>query len=106
MQRMPFIDLERISGVAPWVVAGALLLAASAPVTAQDATPAPVEQAAEDGGDDTSSNVGGGNAPSAVPATGAGPGLAGGGFGALAIGATAGAAVAAAAALRERLSKR
>ncbi len=106
MQRMPFIDLERISGVAPWVVAGALLLAASAPVTAQDATPAPVEQAAEEGSDESGRGGGRDNQPSAVPATGAGPGLAGGGFGALAIGATAGAAVAAAAALRDRLSKR
>ncbi len=94
--------------VAPWVVAGSLLLGEGAPVSAQDATPAPVEvstvtteASAEPGAED----VGGKSGPSTMPAAGVGSGLAGGGTGPLSLGALVGAGVAAIFALRERFRR-
>jgi hypothetical protein len=95
--------------LAPWVLAGSLFLAEGAPVSAQDATPAPIEVTTETSTASPESStqaVGGENAPSAVPATGVGPGLAAGGTGPLSLGALVGAGVAAIFALRERLKNR
>jgi hypothetical protein len=95
--------------LAPWVVAGSLLLGEGAPVSAQDATPAPVEVstvAAEASPEPQAEAVGGENAPSAVPSAGVGSGLAAGGSGPLSLGALVGAGVAAIFALRERLKTR
>ena len=95
--------------VAPWIVAGALLLGMGAPTSAQDATPAPVDITTETptaSADSQAEAVGGGNAPSAMPSAGIGPGLAAGGTGPLSLGALVGAGVAAVFALRERLKNR
>jgi len=96
-------------GLAPWVLAGSLFLAEGAPVSAQDATPAPIEVTTETptaSPESSAQPVGGGNAPSAMPATGVGPGLAAGGTAPLSLGALVGAGVAALFALRERLKNR
>jgi hypothetical protein len=95
--------------LALWALAGSLFLAEGAPVSAQDATPAPVQGTAETrtaSPEPSAQAVGGENAPSAVPATGVGPGLAAGGTGPLSLGALVGAGVAAIFALRERLKSR
>jgi hypothetical protein len=95
--------------LAPWVLAGSLLLAEAAPVSAQDANPAPVaistattDASAESYGD----AVGGESGPSAMPSAGVGSSLAAGGTGPLSLGALVGAGVAAVFALRERLKNR
>jgi hypothetical protein len=95
--------------LAPWVLAGSLFLVEGAPVSAQDATPAPIEVTTETpmaSPAPSAQAVGGENAPSAVPATGVGPGLAAGSTGPLSLGALVGAGVAAIFALRERLKNR
>jgi hypothetical protein len=99
------------SGVAPWMVAGTLLLAASAPAAAQEATPAPVEGAAEvtaaqEATGDSGGAVGSAQQPVALPRTGTGPAVPDGGLAAVAIGATVSAAVAAVAVMRGRLGGR
>ena len=94
-------------GIAPWVIAGALLLGTGTLAVAQDATPAPIEVASEttvtpaEGPVTMANAVGSGPAPSTVPA--AGVGLAAGGTGPLSLGALVGAGVAVVFALRERL---
>ena len=96
-------------GLAPWVLAGSLFLAEGAPVSAQDATPAPIEVTTEmptAAPGSSAQPVGGGNVPSAMPATGVGSGLAAGGTAPLSLGALVGAGVAAVFALRERLKNR
>jgi hypothetical protein len=96
-------------GLAPWVLAGSLALGAGTPVSAQDATPAPIEITTERttaSADPQAGTVGGGNAPSAMPSAGVGPGPATGGTGPLSLGALVGAGVAAIFALRERLKNR
>ena len=95
--------------LAPWVLAGSLLLGESAPVSAQDATPAPVEvstETTEASPESQAEAVGGESAPSAMPSAGVGSGLAAGGTGPLSLGALVGAGVAAVFALRERLKNR
>jgi hypothetical protein len=91
------------------LLAGALFLAEGAPVSAQDATPAPIEVTTETSTaspEPSAQAVGGENAPSAMPSAGVGPGLAAGGTGPLSLGALVGASVAAVFALRERLKNR
>jgi hypothetical protein len=95
-------------GLAPWVVAGALLLGEDAPVSAQEATPAAVEVStgsAEAASEPQAEAVGGESGPSAMPSAGVGSGLATGGSGPLSLGALVGAGVAAIFALRERLKR-
>ena len=95
--------------LAPWILAGSLFLAEGAPVSAQDATPAPLEVTTATptaSADPQAQAVGGENPTSAVPSTGVGPGLAAGGTGPLSLGALVGAGVAAVFALRERLKNR
>jgi hypothetical protein len=95
--------------LAPWVLAGSLLLGDGAPVSAQDATPAPVEVTTETltaGSPRTREAVGGESAPAAMPSAGVGTGLAAGGTGPLSLGALVGAGVASIFALRERLKNR
>ena len=97
--------LRRSLALAPWFVAGALLLGGEGPVAAQDAaTPAPMttdteatEQTAAPAAETPA--VGSGDAPSQVPRTGVGPGATSAG-GPMSWGAIAGAVFAAAAALR------
>ena len=89
--------------LAPWLLAGSLLLGEGAPVSAQDATPAPIEISTES---TEASAVGGESAPSAMPSAGVGQGPTGGGTGPLSLGALVGAGVAAIFALRERLKNR
>src|SRR5687768_1850268 len=84
--------------LAPWVLAGSLLLGEGAPVSAQDATPAPVEISTETTDasvEPQAEPVGGESAPSTMPSAGVGPGLAAGGTGPLSLGALVGAGVAA-----------
>jgi hypothetical protein len=97
--------------IAPWVLAGALLLGGTAAVAAQDAaTPAPMtvaEEASAQGvatAAETPAAAGSAAAPSQVPRTGVGADATGGGP--MALGALAGAVIAAAAALRERFTRR
>ncbi len=93
----------------PWVLAGSLVLGKGAPVSAQDATPAPVEvttETTEASAQPQTESVGGENPPSAMPSAGVGPGLAAGGSGPLSLGALVGAGVATIFALRERLKNR
>jgi hypothetical protein len=95
--------------LAPWVLAASLFLGEGAPVSAQDATPVPVELTTETStaaADPQVEAAGHGNAPSAIPSTGVGPGLAAGGTGPLSLGALVGAGVATIFALRERLKNR
>lgn len=95
--------------LAPWVLAGSLLLGGDGPVSAQDATPVPVEvstETAEASAERQTEAVGGESAPSAMPSAGVGSGLAAGGTGPLSLGALVGAGVAAIFALRERLKNR
>ena len=95
--------------LAPWVLAGSLLLSGAAPVSAQDASPVPlaVATATTDTSMESQANaVGGESGPSAVPSAGVGSGLAAGGTGPLSLGALVGAGVAAVFALRERLKNR
>lgn len=94
--------------LAPWVLAGTILLGDGAPVSAQDATPAPVEistETTEASAEPRAEAVGGESRPSTMPAAGVGSGLAGG-TGPLSLGALVGAGVAAIFALRERLKNR
>jgi hypothetical protein len=94
--------------LATWVLAGALLLSEGAPVSAQDATPAPVEISTETtaaSAEPRAEAVGGESGPSTMPAAGVGSGLAGGGTGPLSLGALVGAGVAAIFALRERFRR-
>ena len=104
---------SRVAGatlsLAPWVLAGSLLLGEGAPVSAQDATPAPLEVSTvttEASAQPRAEAVGGQGAPSAVPSAGVGSGLAAGGTGPLSLGALVGAGVAAMFALRERFKNR
>jgi hypothetical protein len=95
--------------LAAWVLAGSLLLGEGAPVSAQDATPAPVEvstETTEASAEPQTEAVGGESAPSAMPSAGVGSGLAAGATGPLSLGALVGAGVAAVFALRERLKNR
>ena len=95
--------------LAPWVLAGSLLLGEGTPVSAQDATPAAVEvstETAEASAEPQAEAVGGETGPSAMPSAGVGSGLATGGSGPLSLGALVGAGVAAIFALRERLKNR
>lgn len=95
--------------LAPWVLAGSLLLGEGAPVSAQDATPAPLElstETTEASAESQAEAVGGESAPSAMPSAGVGGGFAAGGTGPLSLGALVGAGVAAIFALRERLKNR
>ena len=95
--------------LAPWVLAGSLFLGEGAPVSAQDATPAPVEvsmETTEASAESRTEVVGGESAPSAMPSAGVGSGLAAGGTGPLSLGALVGAGVAAVFALRERFKNR
>ena len=65
--------------LALWVVAGSLLLGEGAPVSAQDATPAPVEVSTatmQASAEPRADAVGGGSPPSAMPAAGVGAGVA------------------------------
>ena len=94
---------------APWVLIGSLLLSWGAPVSAQDATPAPVEismETTEASAEPRTEAVGAESGPSAIPTAGVGSGLAAGGTGPFSLGALVGAGVAAAFALRERLKNR
>jgi hypothetical protein len=80
-----------------------------APVSAQDATPAPVgvgTVTTDASGEFQEDAVGGESGPSAMPSAGVGSGLAAGGTGPLSLGALVGAGVAAVFALRERLKNR
>jgi hypothetical protein len=97
--------------IAPWVLAGALLLGGGASVAAQDAaTPAPMtvtEESTEQpatAAAETPAAASSAAAPSQVPRTGVGADATGGGP--MALGALAGAVIAAAAALRERFARR
>jgi hypothetical protein len=95
--------------LAAWLLAGSLFLGEGTPVSAQDATPAPVEITTETptaSPNPQTEAVGGGNAPSTMPSAGVGPGLAAGGTGPLSLGALVGAGVAAIFAIRERLKNR
>ena len=95
--------------LAPWVLAGSLLLGDGTPVSAQDATPAPVEVSTETTdatAEPLAEDAGSQSAPSTMPSAGVGPGLAAGGSGPLSLGALVGAGVAAIFALRERLRNR
>lgn len=95
--------------LAPWVLAGSLLLGEGAPVSAQDATPAPLAvstETTEASAESQVEAVGGESAPSAIPSAGVGGGFAAGGTGPLSLGALVGAGVAAIFALRERLKNR
>ena len=95
--------------LAPWVLAGSLLLGEGAPVSAQDATPAPLAvstETTEASAESQVEAVGGESAPSAMPSAGVGAGFAAGGTGPLSLGALVGAGVAAIFALRERLKNR
>ena len=96
-------------GLALWVLAGSLFLGEDAAVSAQDATPAPVEVTTETPTASTAPQadaVGGETAPPAMPSAGVGPGLASGGTGPHSLGALVGASVAAIFALRERFKNR
>ena len=93
--------------LAPWLLAGSLFLGEGTPVSAQDATPAPVEvttEAPTESPNPQTEAVGGGNMPSTMPS--AGVGLATGGTGPLSLGALVGAGVAASFALWERFKNR
>ncbi|MCD6059587.1 MAG: hypothetical protein K0Q89_3117 [Thermomicrobiales bacterium] len=87
--------------LAPWFLAGSMLLGEAAPVSAQDASPVPV--AISTATTDASAESPG---LAAVPSAGVGSGLAGGGTGPLSLGALVGAGVATVFALRERLKNR
>jgi hypothetical protein len=94
--------------LAPWVLAGSLLLGEAAPVSAQDASPAPVviSTATTDMPTESQADaVSGESGPSAMPSAGVGSGLATGGTGPLSLGALVGAGVAAVFAFRERLRR-
>jgi hypothetical protein len=96
-------------GLMPWMVAGSMLLSAPALVSAQDARPAPVAAStvtSDASAESQEDAVGGVSGSSIVPSAGIGSGLAGGGTGALSLGALVGAVVAAVVALRERLQNR
>lgn len=93
--------------LAPWLLAGSLFLEEGTPISAQDATPAPVEVTTEtppESPNPQTEAIGAGTAPSTMPA--AGVGVAGGGTGPLSLGALVGAGVAAVFALRERFKNR
>jgi hypothetical protein len=95
--------------LAPWVLAGSLLLGEAAPVSAQDASPIPIAigTATTDTSVESQANaVGGESGPSTMPSAGVGSGLAAGSTGPLSLGALVGAGVAAVFALRERLKNR
>lgn len=95
---------------APWVIAGGLLFVAAPAMAQDDATPEAVtavtvaDDAAGTAASDTAAGAGGATT-TAVPRTGAGI-LAGGEGSWASLGAIAGAAVAAAYALRERMANR
>lgn len=95
--------------LAPWVLAGSLCLGSGAPVSAQTATLAPLEVTTETltvPVEPPRQAAGGGNGPSAMPATGVGAALEADGTGPLSLGALIGAGVAAVYALRERFKNR
>jgi hypothetical protein len=95
--------------LAPWVLAGSLLLGDGAPVSAQDAIPTSVavSMAATEGSAESQANaVGGESEPPATTSAGVGSDLAAGGTGPLSLGGLVGAGVAAVFALRERLNNR
>ena len=95
--------------LAPWVLAGSLLLGESAPVSAQETSSAPVavSTATTDASAEFQADaVGGESGPAAMPTAGVGSGLAAGGTGPLSLGALVGAGVATVFALRERLKNR
>jgi hypothetical protein len=95
--------------LAPWVLAGSMLLGEAAPVSAQDASPVPIAVSTVTTGASAESQgdaIGGESGPSAVPSAGVGSGLTAGGTGPLSLGALVGAGVATVFALRERLKNR
>ena len=95
--------------LAPWVLAGSLLLGEVALVSAQDASPAPVAVGTvptDASRESQEEAVGGESGPSAMPSAGVGSGLTAGGTGPLSLGALVGAGVATVFALRERLKNR
>jgi len=97
--------------LAPWVLAGSLLLGEGASVAAQDTSPAPVGVSRATGAGlasaDSQEDAGGGEiAPPAMPSAGVGSGIAAGGTGSLSLGALVGAGIAAVFAFRERLKNR
>ena len=106
--RRPHVAAAMLS-VAAWAVAGSLFLGEAAPVSSQDATPAPVEISAEtteSSADSRTEAVAGQRVASAMPSAGVGSGLATGGSGPLSLGALVGAGVAVVFALRERIKSR
>jgi hypothetical protein len=95
--------------LASWVLAGSMLLGEPAPVSAQDASPAPVvvsTPTTDASVESQADAIGGESGPSAMPSAGVGSGFAAGGTGPLSLGALVGAGVAAVFALRERLKNR
>jgi hypothetical protein len=93
----------------PWMVAGSMLLGEPAPVSAQDARPAPfgLSAATTDASAESQEDaVGSESGSSTVPSAEVGSGYAAGGTGPLSLGALVGAGVAAVFALRERFENR
>jgi hypothetical protein len=93
----------------PWFLAVSLVLGEDVSVSAQEATPPPVEVTMETtpvSAEPRAGAIGGGSAPSAMPSAGVGSGFAAGGTGPLSLGALVGAGVATVFALRERFKNR
>jgi hypothetical protein len=93
----------------PLFLAVSLVLGEDASVSAQGATPPPVDATMERASTSPQPRagvIGGGSAASAMPSAGVGPGLASGGSGPLSLGALVGAGVATVFALRERFKNR
>ena len=93
----------------PLFLAVSLVLGEDASVSAQEATPPPVDVTTERATASPEPRAGAisdGSAASAMPSAGVGPGLAAGGSGPLSLGALVGAGVATAFALRERFKNR
>jgi hypothetical protein len=94
-----------ILSFAPLFLAVSLVLGEDASVSAQEATPPPIDvttERATASPEPRAGAIGGGSAASAMPSAGVGPGLAAGGSGPLSLGALVGAGVATVFALRER----
>ena len=98
-----------ILSLVPLFLAVSLVLGEDASVSAQEATPPPVDvttERATASPEPRAGAIGGGSAASAMPSAGVGPGLAAGGSGPLSLGALVGAGVATVFALRERFKNR
>jgi hypothetical protein len=90
-------------------LAVSLVVGEDASVSAQEATPPPMEVTMETTpvtAEPRADDIGGESAPSAMPSAGIGPGFAGGGTRPLSLGALVGAGVAIVFALRERFKDR